>query len=191
MKRQNLFFILITFSLMSCNLENKKNKSIISEVNIEDNLKNQVYKYMNATYTGNADLVIFYTNDLLYLWLYKTYPEEFKSLDMAKEGFKSIAEDTKKMAIRENMKFQIKIGEITKKIKLDDELIYVIEITSIIEKNKIANNIVDEIVSFSNDNGKNWTFLKKDEQMLPELLKLKYSETESKNITNQLFRNQQ
>jgi len=181
-------FPTIFILIFSCTFDRQHNNTSLDESEtivsidtvgimiIEKNLKNQLNEYLIAFNGGDPDKAVSYCYPDMFVYLKQKYPVEY-SMEAIKEScIREPVRNMKRMMEEKNVTYEFKIGEITKRIDLGTDKIYIV-VTSLIAKRDLDEiTMGDKIVAISNDNGQNWTFMQKNPESTPPVLKMKFSQ---------------
>ena len=97
-------------------------------------------------------------------------------MDLVKGYFKQMMEDFRSQQAKSGLEIEFKIGDIIKRIDLGQDKIYMI-VTSIKGKKGYDEySLGDVTIAISNNNGKDWKFLAREEESTPPIIRMKYSE---------------
>lgn len=174
------FVILTTVCDYQPNTSSTNQKESIVIINSGDNanidsiLKVQIKEYITAVNGGDPETAISYCYPGIFDWMKQQYPEEY-SIELIKEIIKEPIIKMKKIVKEKNLKYDFEIGKITKQIENDTNKLYTVVVSIITKKDSDEIKIGGEIIAISIDNGKNWTFIQKDIETAPKILRMKYS----------------
>jgi ribosome-binding ATPase YchF (GTP1/OBG family) len=178
MKKIIFFWI---FLALACNNSVTKNAEIVNDLILTENQKDSILKdnlndYMNAVKTSNYDLAYSYLHKGILPHMQKKYPEYNIDEKYLKNNLlKTAFEIMNKIEDKYNTNFKYKIEEISYKSKKEDILIYVVnaKLEATIKKRRMS--LPSTVISFSDNDGKNWTFLEYDKEIAPVFLQENYT----------------
>lgn len=183
--KQLAIILLAIFFVSSCIQKHENLVSDRTEVNIafdttwnagiEKNLRKQLSEYLKAFSEGDPEKAISYCYPDMFTYIKQQHPNDY-SLEEVRESFMESTREIERMSKDEGMTFKFQIGAITERIDLGADKIYVISASIIAEKNLDKISMGDEVVAITNDGGENWTFLQKDTELTPSVLKIKFSD---------------
>lgn len=156
---------------MGCNYP-QENKTSITLEEAEINLREQLDDKFKALIRGDEVKVANYLYPGLFEWLDKEYPDEFSKesyVGMFVNEFVTAYE----RAINQGVESEIVIGEITKSIDYQGTKVSIILVDFISRKGDRKVEEHSQIISISEDNGKTWKFIEKEEG-IDEVLSLKF-----------------
>ena len=183
---RTFLYILVILSLLSCNQNKLPEQSAftnrsemrldsIGDPVIESNLTKQLNEYLDAMWGGNIDKAIDYCYSDMFIWMKNELPEQY-SMDLVKGYFKQLMEDFRSQQAKSGLEIEFKIGDIIKRIDLGQDKIYMIVTYIKGKKGYDEYSLGDVTIAISNNNGKDWKFLAREEESTPPIIRMKYSE---------------
>lgn len=150
-------------------------KNLIVTFDAEINLKTQLDRYITAYNNEDAKTVMSYLYPDLFEYIQRATPDEnINSFDFENEIVIKPVEKIKKRLKGTGVKYHFEIGEITNKVDYNESKIYTVIIYLVMTKDFKKTSSGDKIIAISLDNGENWKFMQKDEEMSKQILLMKF-----------------
>lgn len=189
----NIVGFLLVF-LISCNTENQNGQNNSNSTNngleeqeafitdytlsvkeYDETLKIQSNEYLNAFNNGDADIALFYNYPELFKYMQIAFSYEY-TIDEIIELLKKNVVETQQNFEDLGISFEIETGKIIRRVELGETILCRVQTKAIAIKGENSEAVEDFIIAISNDNGKNWKFIKHDPEVIRDVLKSKFSE---------------
>jgi len=182
MNYQYVGFFLLVFIFAKCVNGNSK-PGANTEISQHDKvLSKQLEKYNKLVFEGKIDEALEFTSPLIFDYMLSKNKGEFHSMSDVQESYKLFLEESYQGIKNRKLKVSNEIGDVLKTIKINPYLIKIVEVKTVVVENNIKDSIKDQIISFSEDEGKTWKFINNDKEIIFEVLSLKFNKESIKEI---------
>lgn len=171
------FCLLLAVSCTSSTNINEEQANVVGDTSgteIEKKLKSQLNEYLVAINGGDPDKAINYIYPDVFVYMQQQYPNDF-SIERIKDEMREPVRKMKKLVEQKRVAYDFEIGDFTRKIDLGKDKIYtmIVSINGKMGLNK--HTLGQEIISISNNGGKDWKFMELKNEMVKPILLMKFS----------------
>lgn len=175
---------LVAILLFSCG-QNQTNEQSDNSGNVvvdttgtalaEKNLKSQLREYLVTYNGGDVDKAITYIYPDVFAYMKQLHPNDY-DIESVKEEMREPMRKMKKLVQQKKVTYDFEIGAFTSKVDLGEDKIYTIIANINAKAGLNKHSIGQEIVSITNNNGRDWKFIELKNEMTEPILKMKFSD---------------